>query len=268
MRLKIGIVEDSQENINTLRYLLDRVDADLEIVAEARTLDEARELLKTNVDLAFLDIQLKEGNIFDVLNELYSAHVTLPEIVFATAHGSFEYATKAIQFAALDFLTKPLDQDDLSAVISKALKKRETPSFQNDQIGFLLELLQGNMQAPTSIGIILPKGVIEFVDLADIMYFEADESTCKVYSATSHPLHSTKHLGYYIDLLLGNQEFVQISKGCLVNTDHIRRYSHRDKTLQLKNGESLIASHRFSKNLRKHLLQTQGKSSILRKLFS
>jgi len=274
MKLRVGIVEDSLENIDTLKYLLDQSSRDIEIVGEAKTLDEARALFAQDLDIAFLDIQLKEGTIFEVLEEWHKSNRDLPPIIFTTAHGSFDYAAKAIRFAALDFLTKPLDLEELTMAMDRVKPKPHMPSgtqLRDEQVGFLLDLLRGNMQAPASIGIILPKGVIEFIDLKQILYFRADESTCKVKTLDGNFYHSTKHLGYYIDLLLGNKEFVQISKGCLVNTDHLKRYNHRDKTLVMKNGESLVASHRFSKVLKKSLVERQGKQVIddgfLRKLF-
>jgi len=274
MKLRVGIVEDSVENIDTLKYLLDQSSRDIEIVGEAKTLDEARELFAEALDIAFLDIQLKEGTIFEVLEEWHTSRRILPQIIFTTAHGSFDYAAKAIRFAALDFLTKPLDLEELNMALDRVKVRPQMHSgtdLREEQVGFLLDLLRGNMQSPGSIGIVLSKGVLEFVDLEEILYFQADEGTCKVKTLNGHSYHSTKHLGYYIDLLLGNKEFVQISKGCLVNTDHLKRYNHRDKALVMKNGEALIASHRFSKVLRKSLVERQGKKVVddgfLRKLF-
>lgn len=268
MKLSVGIVEDSLENIQTLQYLLSGISTDVVIAETAQTLEEAQHLLRQPLDLAFLDIQLKEGTIFEVLEELQRIGVSVPPLIFVTAHGSFDYATKAMRFAALDFLTKPLAEDDLRQALDRFRTFSEQRRNQKEQIRVMLELLRGNMQAPKSIGIILAKGVIEFADLSDILYFEADENTCMIIRVEGEPLHSTRHLGYYIDLLSGNPEFVQISKSCLVNATHVRRYDHREKTLVLRQGGTLVASHRFSKTLKEHLLkQSGGETSFWGRIF-
>ena len=267
MKLSVGIVEDSLENIQTLKYLLSEISSDVVFAGTARTISEARQLLREPLDLALLDIQLKEGTIFEILEDMQQVGDAIPPLIFVTAHSSFDYATKALRFAALDFLTKPLAEDDLRKALDRFRTVHEQQMHQPEQIRFMLELLRGNMQAPKSMGIIIAKGVIEFVDLNDVHYFEADQTMCRVYQSGDQCLHSTKHLGYYLELLSGNTEFVQISKSCLVNTAHIRRYDHREKELVLKNGKTLIASHRFSKGLKNQLLEKQGGSGLWNKIF-
>ena len=265
MSIKIGIVEDTLEYIETLRFLLSQQPQDTVVVQEASDLVAAKALLLNPVvDLAFLDIQLQGGTIFDVLDELVKAGETLPEIVFVTAHGSFEYATKAIRFASLDFISKPVSEDALQAALER-FQQKQKKDLQNQQVGFLLDLLKGNMNAPKSIGVVLPKGIIEFVELEEVVYFKADANVCDVKLANSKNLTSTKHLGYYTDLLTGNAEFVQISKNCLLNSHYIKRYDHREKSISLKNGDDLVVSHRFAKQLRKVLLN-QGEPSFFGKI--
>jgi len=136
----------------------------------------------------------------------------------------------------------------------------------NSQIGFMLELLKGNMKAPKSIGIVRPKGIIDFIDLENVILFQADANVCKIKLRDTGLMTSVKHLGYYTDLLGSHSDFVQISKNCLLNIQYIKRYDHRNKSISLKNGDKLVASHRFSRQLRKVLLN-QGNSSFLGKLY-
>jgi len=261
MKIHIGIVEDNFEIIKTLKYILHQLDFSIDIVGEAQTMEEADPLLQDDrLELAFLDIQLRKGTTFEVLEKLFREKVKLPELVFITAHGSFEYALKAIQFACLDFVTKPFDKATIEGALQRYVKKKESkPPNQQAQVGLLLELLRDDMQSPKSIAVILSQGIIEFVELQQVMYFEADNNTTCVKLTEGKTLRSTRHLGYYIDLLMGQPEFKQISKSCLVNTAHLRQYNHREKTLLLKNGDTLIASHRFSRSLRKQLLESQQK---------
>ena len=179
------------------------------------------------------------------------------ESIFVTAHGSFENATRAIRFACLDFITKPVDRAALDQALERAREKMEDlrsaaePADASGQMAFLLELLKGE-GTPDSIGIVLPKGVIEFVKLKEIAFLKADESVCEI-SFGDRSIRSTKSFGYYLDLLSGHSAFVQIAKGCLVNASRLKRYDHRERILTLDNGETLTASHRFARTLRKQL---------------
>ena len=266
MRLRAVIVEDSAENIETLRHLLDRLGS-VEVIGEARDLKSARELLaQPDFDVAFLDIQLKEGTVFEVLDDLVKEGPLGFEAVFVTAHGSFENATQAIRFAALDFVTKPVDEAALSTVVEKAMAKREAQSG-DGRLGFLLELLRTE-QAPDAIGVVLPKGVIEFVKLDDVAWFKADESVCDIGMADGSKYRSTKPFGHYLDLLSGHNAFVQIAKGSLVNTRRLKRYDHRERMLTLDSGETLMASVRYARTLRKQLagLGAGGGGNLLDRL--
>lgn len=261
MNIRIGIVEDNIDNIKTLKYILNQVNISTTLLGEAQTIEEAYTLLKDGrLDLVFLDIQLRKGTIFDVLEKLYEENVKLPKMIFVTAHGSFENALNAIRFACIDFVTKPVDKSTIQLALGRFLEKRES-SHQDmqKQVGFLLNLLSHDIQKPKSIAINLAKGVLDFTDLNQIVYVQADENMSQIKLLNNNILRSVKHLGYYIDLLYSHQEFIQISKSFLVNTIHLKQYNHREKTLVLKNGETLIASHRFSRNLRKQLLDSQQK---------
>jgi DNA-binding LytR/AlgR family response regulator len=206
---------------------------------------------------------LRNATIFEVLEKLFKEGRRLPELVFITAHGSFENALKAIQFACLDFVTKPFDVSDIEIAVRRYSDKRDSKQFnQQTQIGFLLQLLRGDLQTLKSIAIALPKGVIELVDLQQIVYIQADENISNVHLSDGKILHSTKHLGYYLELFTGNPDFFQISKSCLVNISHLRQYNHQDKSLKLKSNESLTVSHRFSRSLHKFLLNSQHKHLI------
>ncbi|NNF35700.1 MAG: response regulator transcription factor [Saprospiraceae bacterium] len=268
IQINVGIVEDTLEYIETLKFLIADLDKGINVIATASTMEEARVLLTNpDIQLAFLDIQLKRGTIFDVLEELLNKGASLPEIIFVTAHGSFEFATKAIKYACLDFITKPVSSDHLLEAIERFIRKENT-KMNNSQVHFLLKLLKGNMHSPKSLGVILPRGVVEFIDLNDILYFQSDSNISKLKMKNQHVKLSTKNLGYYIDLLQGNPNFIQISKQCLVNTNHIKKYNHRDKSLLLSNQEALIASHRFNRHLKKELLNKNSSNSLLSDLLS
>jgi two-component system LytT family response regulator len=267
VKLNIAIVEDSQENIEVLQYLLDKASIEVDIKGIAKTLGEAELLLsRPDIDLAFLDIQLREGTIFDVLQKLHSGDGVNFDMVFVTAHGSYENAMKAIQFACLDFINKPIDAKDLDTALQKGIEKRKDVK-NDDQIKYLLELIGEKNHEPHSMGIILSKGRIEFVQLKDIVHFEADQSICRIFFHDEQKMISAKHLGYYIELLSDNADFIQTSKSHLINISQIKQYDHRERTIRFHNGTHVIASHRFSKDIRKALLDRQSNKNFISRFF-
>lgn len=258
MKIHIAIVEDNSDNIATLTYALSQMPYQMIKVAEAKTAEEAyRVLSDEKVELAFLDIQLRESTIFSVLEKLFKEGKPLPELVFTTAHGSFENALKAIQFACLDFVTKPYSNEDIEQAIQRFLQKKETKQHQRTELGYLLQLLRNDIQSPKTMAVPLQRGIIEIVDLEEMVYIEADENISIIHLANQQKLHSSRNFGHFLSLLTDKKEFVQIGKSYLVNLNHVKQYNHQDKSLKLKNNESLVVSHRFSKSLHKYLLNNQ-----------
>lgn len=274
--INVAIIEDNADNVEILEYTLSQLSIPVKLVGVAMTDEDAYPLLSDKtVELAFLDIQLRNTTVFTILEKLFKEGRSLPELVFLTAHGSFENALKAIQFACLDFVTKPFHTNDIENALQRYIGKRESKQTnQQTEIGFLLQLLKSDIHSPKSMAIQLSRGIIELVDLPQIVYFEADENVSIVHLANGQLLHSSKSFGHYLGLLSDNPDFVQISKSLLVNVLHIRQYNHQDKSLKLKSNDSLTVSHRFSSGLHKFLLNNQkhlvqeDKFAFIKKLFN
>ncbi len=116
MKLKALIADDEPLARERLRYLLSR-DEEIEIVGECRNGKEVVAALKENpVDLLFLDIEMPGANGFHVIEEVGLAH--MPLTVFVTAHN--QYAVKAFEIHALDYLTKPVEPERLQASVSRS----------------------------------------------------------------------------------------------------------------------------------------------------
>lgn len=109
------IVDDELNGIHNLRYYINRYCPELKIVGTAATLPDARELiLQGGFQVAFLDIEFCETTIFDILQELQQPSFS---IVFVTAYD--RYAVKAFKVEALDYLLKPLSQQDIVQCFQK-----------------------------------------------------------------------------------------------------------------------------------------------------
>ena len=117
--MKALVVDDSRLARNELKRLLKEFDK-VEIIGEAANAMEAKEKIENDKpDLVFLDIQMPGKNGFELLEELEY----IPEVIFTTAYD--EYAIKAFEYNALDYLQKPVQKDRLAGAISKVAEQRE-----------------------------------------------------------------------------------------------------------------------------------------------
>ena len=133
------IVEDSPQNLEALQTLLQKECPQIHLLGDANNVEDAYTLIKaSNPSLLFLDIELKEGSTtFELLERLYQESLIDFEVIFVTAYGKFEYATKAINYAALDFITKPIDSEKLRHAVIKATQKIGQQQYMK-RIGLLM----------------------------------------------------------------------------------------------------------------------------------
>src|SRR6266851_7354506 len=118
MPLSTLIVDDEQLARDELAYLLKSV-GDVEVVAQGKNGVEAVNLIKEHTpDLVFLDVQMPGLDGFGVLKKLIDKKITLPQIVFATAFD--QYAVKAFEVNAIDYLLKPFDKKRVAQAVEKA----------------------------------------------------------------------------------------------------------------------------------------------------
>jgi len=132
--MKALIIDDERLARNELRRLLENFPK-VEIVGEAANADEAIKLIEDlQPDLLFLDIQMPGKNGFELLESLDDAH---PEVIFTTAYD--DYAIKAFEYNALDYLLKPIDLQRLSEAVQRVFdefdKKREAQTTERKVLG-------------------------------------------------------------------------------------------------------------------------------------
>ena len=114
------VVDDEKKGRHLLQNVLDKYCPEVEVVGEAENVKSAYALInEQNPDLVFLDIEMPNGNGFDLLKMFESVKF---DVIFTTAYG--HYAIKAIKYSALDYLLKPIDIDDLRVAVEKVVKKK------------------------------------------------------------------------------------------------------------------------------------------------
>src|SRR5439155_26065491 len=146
MPLSALIVDDEQLARDELAYLLKSVD-DVQVVAQGKNGVEAANLIKEHSpDLVFLDVQMPGLDGFGVLKKLMDKKVALPQIVFATAFD--QYAVKAFEVNAVDYLLKPFDKKRVALSVQKARKNLSGGAIaQSDALDSLVKMLEAKKPA-------------------------------------------------------------------------------------------------------------------------
>lgn len=260
MKYKALIVEDVK---TTSDYILDRVQKlcpEIGNVEQVFNLEDAYKIIKNNsFDIVFLDIQMSTGTSFDLLKQLSEEGSINFEIIFITGDSAKEYTLSAIKYSALDFLYKPLDDSEFIQAVHKAAEKLKNQNY-NRQVQILLEHITNNDHHKSKkIAFYLRNGIVELLDINDIVYLKADGVISYVYLTNGKHLTTNKNLGFYKDMLIADYDFKQISNGLLVNNTYIKRYNHHELLLTLTTGENLYASKRYGKELKDSLEPHQKK---------
>ena len=271
MNLNTIIIDDVEAIRNGLKKLIAKHCPQIILLAEADNIQDAQKLiLEHNPDLIFLDIQIKDKTGFDLLKKLQAYKDLNFRIIFMTAHQEFEHATKAIDYSALDFITKPIDHHKLSKAVSKAevMVSRERERTEalvsidrsyKDQIKVLLGLLSSKNEKPKNIPFHLVKGVVEYFEVANILKLVAEKNITIVHALDGTTFKAMKNLGHYSKLLTEDYHFFTINKSTVINLDQVKRYKHSELEVTLTNGSTIYASRRGGK-LFKDLINKDSKS--------
>jgi two-component system LytT family response regulator len=235
--MKAIIIYDERLARQELKNLLTPY-PELNIVGEANNAETAIELIKQEKpDVIFLDIQMPGKNGFDLLEEISG----VPEVVFVTAYD--EYAIRAFEVNALDYLLKPVQSSRLAETVKKLLNKDITEKAENKE---QTQALNDNDQVFVKDG-----DKCWFVKLSDIRLFESEGNYVRVYFDKNRPLilRSLNNL----DERLNNKTFFRASRKHIVNlkwVESIENWFNGGLMVKLKGGEQVEISRRQASKLK------------------
>src|SRR5260370_5687615 len=178
MALSAVIIDDEQLARDELSYLLKSVE-DVNIVAQGRNGLEAVTLIKDHSpDLVFLDVQMPGLDGFGVIKKLLDKKIALPQIIFATAYD--QYAAKAFEVNAIDYLLKPFDKKRVSQAIEKARKKLQAAAAAGtEKLDTLVKVLEA--QRPQNFKLLLRSARRLFlVDQKDVCFASIEDGSISV----------------------------------------------------------------------------------------
>ncbi|MBK7341671.1 MAG: response regulator [Saprospiraceae bacterium] len=124
--MKAILIEDNIQAQELIRGLIKRHFQDIELVgAEATVQLGERLILEAKPDLLLLDIQLRDGSVFEILDRIPEQILRRAALVFITAFGTFENIYKAMRYSAIDYLVKPIDESDFKQAIQSAIDRKD-----------------------------------------------------------------------------------------------------------------------------------------------
>ncbi len=236
------LVDDEYQARESMRILLKHYCPCVRVVAEAASVDEAVvAIVQHKPRLVFLDVEMPNKTGFELLNSFQSIDF---EIILVTAHD--QYAIRAFEVSALDYLLKPADPDRLCAAVNK-MTEREAQN--NQKLRFKAFLQNQNGEGISRLAI-PHRGDYDIVDLSQIVTIEADRmySLIAVSSdsnRTDREYTYAKKLSHFEDILQEHPHFHRVHRSWMVNTQFVKTYSKKEHKLILTNNRSVPVSKRY-----------------------
>ena len=221
MPLSAVIVDDEQLARDELAYLLKNAD-DVNVVAQGKNGLEAISLIKEHSpDLVFLDVQMPGLDGFGVIKKLLDKKIPLPKIVFATAFD--QYAVKAFEVNAVDYLLKPFDKKRVVQSVQKALSQQGAEALPGEKIDALVRMLQTPKQQTSKI-LLKTVGRMFLVDQKEICYASIEDGVITVVTAGPSGMEGHSNCRTLEELLasLDPGLFWRAHRSYLVNINRIR----------------------------------------------
>ncbi len=237
--LEIIIIENEETSAKALLKMLDIIGEEFKLLhSPIKTVTEAIEVLKKhNPDVLFMDVELDDGNAFDILEAIKLDPKT--SLIMTTAHD--RYAIQAFHFSALNFMLKPYDLQDLEESLKRVLNSQKSNSTQAQ-----VDLLLGNAKSNAgdrSISLNDNK-FIHIEKIANICHINADGPYSIFHLIEGQKIVISKNIKHYENVLHG-LGFIRCHHSYLVNSNCIKKF---DKTnggeLILKNGLTIPVSNR------------------------
>lgn len=219
--IKAIIVEDEIGSRNNLKNILKEYCTEISVIGEADSISSGLKLLKEErlaPDVAFLDISLPDGLIFQLLSQVDSINF---DIIFVTAYD--KYAIKACEFSCIGYILKPIDPDLLVEAVQRIKYGKE------NQVAKRLEIFKQSFGGKATFDKISISAVdgIYFLNLTDIIRFEGDDNYTHIYTKNGERITVSKTIKLYDDLL-SNQGFYRVHKKYLINVNYLQKFVKGD----------------------------------------
>lgn len=233
---KAIIIEDEPHAATLLQQMLTAVAPEMDVLETCRDLPSGvRSIKRLSPDIVFLDIELPVYNGTQLLEFFNPEEITF-HIIFITA--SNQYAVRAFEMNAVDYLMKPLDEEKLESALKKLLQKKASAELEKWQV------LKQTFQTGTVDKLIVPvSNGFEIISLSSIQYLEAEGSYTSLHLAEKRQLLVSKNLKHFEFVLCNLPMFLRIHRSYIVNIGQIKKITYKNGgELVLENGTELPVS--------------------------
>jgi two-component system, LytTR family, response regulator len=247
MTIRAMIVDDEEPARELLRSFLASW-PDVEIVAEAADGASAIELARRHSpDLLFLDVQMPRVGGFDVVSALDDS--ALPLVVFVTAYD--QYALRAFEVSACDYLLKPFDAERLASTMRRVLARRAEPADVRAAVRALLERVR---EPESSRLVVKTDGRHLFLDPNDVEWIEAVGKEVRLHVGGRNIVarESMTSLASRLD----HERFVRVHRSAIVNRAHVREaqpWFKGDYVFVMKSGARVTSGKTYREQMRRLL---------------
>lgn len=222
------IVDDERRARNVLSSLLERCGADITVVAECSNVPDAvEEIKRLQPDVVFLDVQMPNYAGYEIVKFFDKINF---EIIFVTAHD--QYAIKAFELSAIDYLIKPINRTRLAEAVEK-LSERVAEQHKLADYSVLLN----SMEEKSFKQIVIPElGNRRVLELNEIVAVEADGSYSKIHLIDGQIVTVSKTLKYFESVLSEDESFFRSHRAWILSLKCLRSFN-KTKGLALLSGD-------------------------------
>ena len=239
------LVDDEELARDLLKEFLEP-HTDINIIAEAGKGKEAVQLInEMKPDLVFLDVQMPGMDGFEVIEKLDHS----PAIIFSTAYD--QYALKAFEKNAVDYILKPLDQERLNKAVERI---RERIGEDTDLKSLLESLKSGEDNYPNSLFVQKSEKYLN-LNIEDITYLEAS-GDYTVVSTSDDQFLSSSGISR-VESKLNPEKFIRIHRSTIINLDHLKeieKHFNGGLVVTMKNGKKFSVSRTYTKKIKEKIL--------------
>ncbi len=242
--IRAVIIDDEPQIRELNESLLKEYFPEIEIVGQADSVKSGVELITVvEPDLVLLDIEIKGGSGFQILQQLKPYHF---KTIFIT--GFNDYAIKAIKFNAVDYIVKPINEVEFQQAVQSATAMINSNMNTEIQANNLLDnFTRGGNQLKKIV--LRTVEAMHIIDITDIMYCRSDNSYTTFYLSNSEEIIVSRSLKEYEDLLKG-YSFIRPHQSYLVNLNHVKKIDKTDGGFVImKNSAEIPVSVRQKKHL-------------------
>ncbi len=215
--IKAIIVDDELGARESLSKMIEKNCKQIEVVAKVDSMLSAFEAITNKEpDLVFLDIEMPNGNAFDLLEKFKNINFN---IIFTTAYD--HYAIKAIKFSAIDYILKPIDPEELIGAVKRFEEYRGQKTTLDKQFKTLLSNVRPENKLK-KVGIPDGDGLI-FINLSDIIRCDSDGNYTFFILTNGKKIIASRTLGEY-EQMFTDDNFFRVHRSHLINLEHVKKY--------------------------------------------